>query len=124
MITTLILITILGIALFLFFQHPQFGKKPSGERLELIQKSPQYKNGRFENQHFTPDLTEGYTMTGVLYEFLFKKIERRSPKDVIPSIKTDLLNLPIDQDVLVWFGHSSYFIQTKMPGKPGIRKSV
>jgi L-ascorbate metabolism protein UlaG (beta-lactamase superfamily) len=111
MITTFILIVILGIALFLFLQHPQFGKSPSGERLSLLQKSPNYKNGRFENQHFTPDLTEGYTMTGVLYEFLFKKSERRSPIDKIPSVKTDLLNLPIDQDVLVWFGHSSYFIQ-------------
>lgn len=111
MVTTLILIIILGIALFLFLQHPQFGKKPSGERLLLIQKSPQYKNGRFENQHFTPDLTEGYTMTGVLYEFLFKKAKNRSPVEKIPSVKTDLLNLPIDQDVLVWFGHSSYFIQ-------------
>jgi L-ascorbate metabolism protein UlaG (beta-lactamase superfamily) len=111
MITTLVLIIILGIALFLFLQHPQFGKKPSGERLLLMQKSPNYKNGKFENQNFTPDLTEGYTMTGVLYEFLFKKTERRNPMEKIPSIKTDLLNLPIDQDVLVWFGHSSYFIQ-------------
>jgi L-ascorbate metabolism protein UlaG (beta-lactamase superfamily) len=111
MITTLILIIILGIALFLFLQHPQFGKKPSGERLLRIQKSPNYKNGRFENQNFTPDLTEGYTMTGVLYEFLLKKKERTNPIDEIPSVKTDLLNLPIDQDVLVWFGHSSYFIQ-------------
>lgn len=111
MITTLILIVILGIALFLFLQHPQFGKKPSGERLLLMQKSPNYKNGRFHNQNFTPDLTEGYTMTGVLYEFLFKKAANRSPFNKIPSVKTDLLNLPIEQNVLVWFGHSSYFIQ-------------
>ena len=26
-------------------------------------------------------------------------------------MKTDLLNLPIDRDILVWFGHSSYFMQ-------------
>lgn len=111
MITTLIIIAALGISLFLFMQHPQFGKKPSGERLRLIQKSPQYKNGKFENQNFTPDLTEGYTMSGVLFEFLFKKSERRNPIDKIPSIKTDLLNLPIDKEMLIWFGHSSYFIQ-------------
>lgn len=111
MITTLIIIISLGIVLFLFFQHPQFGKDPSGERLELIQKAANYKNGKFENQHFTPNLTEGYTMTGVLYEFLFKKAERRNPVDNIPSVKTDLLNLPVDKDILVWFGHSSYFIQ-------------
>lgn len=111
MIATLIVIIVLGIVLFLFLQHPQFGKKPSGERLTLIQKSPNYKNGRFENQHFTPDLTEGYTMTEVLCEFLFKKAEHTRPIDKIPSVKTNLLNLHKDQDILVWFGHSSYFIQ-------------
>ncbi|WP_348798194.1 MBL fold metallo-hydrolase [Flavobacterium adhaerens] len=111
MFTLLLLIIILGISLFLFLQHPQFGKKPSGERLLQIQKSPNYKNGKFQNEHFTPDLTEGYTMAGVLFEFLFKKIEGRSPIEKIPSVKTDLLNLPIEKDILVWFGHSSYFIQ-------------
>jgi len=108
---TLTFIIVIVVAFYAFLQHPQFGKEPSGERLSLIQKSPQYKNGRFQNQNFTPDLTEGYTMTGVLFEFLFKKGERRNPIHDIPSIKTDLKNLPIDQDILVWFGHSSYFIQ-------------
>jgi L-ascorbate metabolism protein UlaG (beta-lactamase superfamily) len=31
--------------------------------------------------------------------------------DIIPSVKTDLLALPVGRDVLVWFGHSSYFMQ-------------
>ncbi|MEN2398576.1 MBL fold metallo-hydrolase [Flavobacterium sp. MC2016-06] len=111
MITTLLIIVLLVLALYIFLQDPRFGKAPAGARLELIQKSPNYKNGKFENQHFTPDLTEGYTMTGVLYEFIFKKRPHRIPSDIIPSVKTDLLNLPLDQDILVWFGHSSYFIQ-------------
>ncbi|MEO8532124.1 MAG: MBL fold metallo-hydrolase [Flavobacterium sp.] len=108
---TITFIILIFLALYLFLQDARFGKAPSGERLALIQKSPNYKNGKFENEHFTPDLTEGYTMTGVLYEFLFKKKEHRIPVDLIPSVKTDLLNLPLDKDVLVWFGHSSYFIQ-------------
>lgn len=108
---TIIFIILIFLAFYLFLQDARFGKAPSGERLALIQKSPNYKNGKFENVHFTPDLTEGYTILGVLYEFLFKKAERRIPAEQIPSIKTDLLNLPINQDVLVWFGHSSYFIQ-------------
>ena len=107
----LTLIILIVLAFYAFLQHPQFGKEPSGERLTSIQKSPQYKNGRFQNQHFTPDLTEGYTMPQVLFEFIFKKTERRSPIDEIPSVKTNILNLPIDKDVLIWFGHSSYFIQ-------------
>ncbi len=47
----------------------------------------------------------------VTCEFLFKKIKGRFPADSVPSMKTDLRNLPIEQDVLVWFGHSSYYMQ-------------
>lgn len=90
---------------------PKFGKKPAGERMSLLQKSPNFKNGKFVNLKHTPEIAEGYTYTGVIWDYFFKKSERKTPVDIIPSIKTDLLNLPIDKDILVWFGHSSYFIQ-------------
>jgi L-ascorbate metabolism protein UlaG (beta-lactamase superfamily) len=89
----------------------QFGKAPRGKRLEQLQRSPNYKEGKFQNLHFTPTLTEGYSMTGVMYNFIFKKHPHTRPIDNIPSVKTDLKNLPITKNVLVWFGHSSYFIQ-------------
>lgn len=89
----------------------KFGKPSAGERLSFIQKSPNYKNGKFVNIHPTLEIAEGYTVLGVTYDQFFKKAERRSPVDIIPSVKTDLLNLPLDKDILVWFGHSSYFIQ-------------
>ena len=92
-------------------QHPKFGKAPSGKQLELIKQSPNFKDGKFQNIHFTPTLSEGYSMTVVMWDFLFKKFPRQKPTDTIPSIKTNLLKLPIDSNVLVWFGHSSYFIQ-------------
>lgn len=104
-------ILLLTIAVFLFMNHPQFGKAPTGKRLELLQQSPNYKDGKFQNIHHTPTVTEGYSMTGVLYDFIFKSFPRTKPVDVIPSVKTDLKNLPITENVLVWFGHSSYFIQ-------------
>ncbi|MWB96203.1 MBL fold metallo-hydrolase [Flavobacterium sp. GA093] len=111
MIITLGIIAFLAAALYLFLQHPRFGKAPAGERLLLMQKSPQYKNGRFENQNFTPELTEGYGYFEVLSEFIFKKTERKKPTSTIPSVKTNLHELPVEETVLVWFGHSSYFIQ-------------
>lgn len=89
----------------------KFGKASAGERLSLIQKSPNYKNGKFVNIHPTLEIAEGYTTWSVTYDYFFKKSERRSPLDIIPSVKTDLLNLPLNEDILVWFGHSSYFIQ-------------
>jgi L-ascorbate metabolism protein UlaG (beta-lactamase superfamily) len=48
---------------------------------------------------------------GALYEFLFNKSSRVSPTDIIPSVKIDLHAIPVDSNVLVWFGHSSYLIQ-------------
>jgi L-ascorbate metabolism protein UlaG (beta-lactamase superfamily) len=111
MITVLLIIAMLITGFYAYMEHPKFGKSPSGERLKLIRNSPNYKDGKFQNLHHTPSLTEGYNMITVLYELLFKRRLGRIPQQPIPSVKTDLLNLAIDKDVLVWFGHSSYFIQ-------------
>jgi L-ascorbate metabolism protein UlaG (beta-lactamase superfamily) len=96
---------------YAFMQQPQFGKKPSGERLERITKSPHYQNGSFQNLSNTPSLTEGVSYWKVLKEFFFEKKIRVTPTDEIPSVKTDLLKLNPNEDVLIWFGHSSYFMQ-------------
>jgi L-ascorbate metabolism protein UlaG (beta-lactamase superfamily) len=109
--TSLSLIALLAIATFFYMKLPKFGKSPSGERLVRIQKSPNYKDGKFVNLSPTTELVEGSTPLSLTLEYVFQKAKRRSPIDRIPSVKNDLLNLPIDQDVLVWFGHSSYFMQ-------------
>ena len=92
-------------------RQPKFGSKPSGERLAQVKQSPNYKGGAFHNQSYTPDLTEGASFYSVLKEFLFKRNKRIKPADEIPSTKTDLHLLHKDENVLVWFGHSSYFMQ-------------
>jgi len=84
---------------------------PDGDRLEMIKKSPNFKEDKFVNFNHTTQMTEGVSFTGAMYEYLFKKVKRKSPLNGIPSIKTDLKNLSGDRGVLVWFGHSSYFIQ-------------
>ena len=106
----IILVCVVGINVFL--QQEQFGKRPTGMRLELIKNSPNYKNNAFQNLNHTPSLTEGVSMLSVLKEFLFKKNEFKKPSQAIPTVKTDLLNLKPTENVVVWFGHSSYFIQT------------
>jgi L-ascorbate metabolism protein UlaG (beta-lactamase superfamily) len=94
-----------------FLQQKKFGRKPEGERLAKIRLSPNYYNGSFQNLHHTPALTEGASMISIMKEFFFDRKKRIRPVDPIPSVKTDLLSLSNDRDVLVWFGHSSYFIQ-------------
>lgn len=99
------------IIIFAFLQQSIFGKTPSGERLERIKRSPNYKNGSFINLSPTPQLTEGAGLFSVMKEFLFEKSKRATPKDWLPSRKTDLLQLDPGKNVIVWFGHSSYFMQ-------------
>jgi len=104
-------ILIIGISVYAFMGQPKFGKLPSGERLALIEQAPNYKDGAFQNLSHTPDLAEGVTYWAVIKQFLFEKKPDLRPLDTIPSMKIDLLALPPDRDVLVWFGHSSYYMQ-------------
>jgi L-ascorbate metabolism protein UlaG (beta-lactamase superfamily) len=107
----LALLFLVIVVAFFYMKLPQFGTSPAGDRLTLMEKSSNFENRKFKNIHVTPELTEGYSAVEVTLEFLTNRNERLRPIDIIPSVKTDLLHLPIDQDVLVWFGHSSYFIQ-------------
>jgi L-ascorbate metabolism protein UlaG (beta-lactamase superfamily) len=111
MILFLVIIAVLILTVYVFMQQLKFGRIPSGERLERIKTSPQYSNGKFQNQSHTPDLTEGASFFSVLKEFLFDKKTRRTPAKLLPSAKTNLLQLRKEEDVWVWMGHSSYFMQ-------------
>ncbi len=111
MITFFIIILVLLTITVTVLDQPKFGKLPSGKRLEHIKSSPNYKNGAFQNLSPTPNLTEGVSYFKVLKEFFFDKKIRIQPKGIIPSIKTDLINSDINKNVLVWFGHSSYYMQ-------------
>lgn len=104
-------IVLTTITAFFYMQQPQFGKTPTGKRLERIRQSPNYRDGKFQNLSPTPRLVEGYGYGTVLYDFLIRKKPNRRPIGTIPSIKTDLKSLPAQKDLLIWFGHSSYLLQ-------------
>ena len=110
MITLIIVFRIVA-GVIAFFRHPQFGKSPAGERLLRIKQSPNYKDGQFQNLKHTPQLTEGYSIIGVILQVLFKSKAGRRPKGTIPTRKTALHAIPLNENVLVWFGHSSYYFQ-------------
>lgn len=99
------------VAVYLFMRSPQFGGRASGERLARMQRSPHYRDGQFHNLTHTPPLTEGVSYTGVLFQFLFRKQALRNPPAQLPAIKTNLKGLSKEEHVLIWFGHSSYFLQ-------------
>ena len=97
---------------FVFVNQPSFGRAPQGERLERIKKSPHYKDGEFRNLHSTMMMTSQKGRLGAFWGFLFKQETDLRPEKEIPVIKTDLSKISKDENVLVWFGHSSYLIQT------------
>lgn len=113
MIATILVFLSLAVATYLFLRLPRFGKTPSGQHLERIKKSENYHSGGFQNLSPTPDLTEGATYWTVIGEFLFGKKVRMKPNGKIPSLKADLHALEKKEDIMVWFGHSSYFLQLK-----------
>lgn len=101
---------IFSVTTYFYMKQAQFGKAPTGARLERIKQSPNFRDGSFQNLVETPTLAEGYTYWDMIAN-MFKTFPRLRPLDSLPSIKTDLLKLPADSNVLVWFGHSSYFMQ-------------
>lgn len=91
-----------------------FGKNPTGNRLNRIKESVNYKDGAFQNLSPTPVMAEDHSFRKILKDY-YNKPKTTEPPRPIPSLKTDLRNLPGDGPVIVWFGHSSYLL--KIDGK-------
>ena len=105
----LLFVIVLGVIVYL--QQPLFGAEPKGERLERMKQSPNYKDGAFQNLEETPSMTEGITVLDGLREVLLNVDKNASLKDSIPHLSINLHHLDPSENVLVWLGHSSYFIQ-------------
>lgn len=106
---SIVLVASLGI--FFFMQRPSFGRKPGKLRKEAFRVLDNYKDDAFQNPEPTPALAEGVTYGGVLWDFLFRKNPAKHPPSILPSKKSNLHTLSPDENILVWFGHSSYFMQ-------------
>jgi L-ascorbate metabolism protein UlaG (beta-lactamase superfamily) len=86
-----------------------FGSVPSGKTLQAILKSPNYKNGVFQNLTATPVIAEGASYTSMMRNFFGKGIDRE-PAKPLPHVKTDLKSFNPGEPSIIWFGHSSYLI--------------
>jgi L-ascorbate metabolism protein UlaG (beta-lactamase superfamily) len=113
MILVLFLFLALAGLLVLFLSGKKFGHLPTGARLVRIERSPHYQSGRFKNLIPTPTRTEGVTNFRLFWDYLFGRHERLRPAGPVLSQKTNLMALSLAENVLVWFGHSSCFIQAE-----------
>lgn len=105
-ITLLVFVAIISSSMM----HPQFGKRPSGERLERIKQSPQYKNGKFQNTNHTPQVTQSLWIA--LTDYLFRKSKESKPDHPIPHQTVDWSHFLQQDEALIWLGHSSYILRT------------
>ncbi len=110
---TFSVIAILFVGVSVFVNQPSFGRTPRGERLVKVQNSPNYRDGKFQNLSPTQQITSEKSMVGTMFDFLFRKVEELRPGTDLPAVKTDLKQFGRDEDVMIWLGHSSLFIQTE-----------
>ena len=94
-----------------FVLNAGFGKAPQGAQLSQVEASPHYRDGQFHNQLPTPGFTGQKNMLAAWWDFLMTKRENARPAQPLPLVKTDLATLPLGQDVMVWLGHSSWYLQ-------------
>lgn len=109
-IITLLLLGAVAIAAIVI--RPGFGRLPRGERLERIRNSPNYRDGEFRNLEPSPMMTGGKGRVRGMLEFLLRKKEGLRPDRPVEAVRTDLHTLDPQSDLVIWFGHSSYLIQT------------
>jgi L-ascorbate metabolism protein UlaG (beta-lactamase superfamily) len=102
------------VSILAYMHTIKFGSLPKGQRLERILKSPHYGNGQFRNiqpkdcNSFPHRLKSYKEFCKAVLEFV---TNQKNIGHSIASTKTNLMNINKDDNVLVWFGHSSYFIQ-------------
>ncbi len=94
-----------------FMHQTKFGRTPTGQRLARVQQSKNYVDGAFRNETSTAVMTSRKTSLSTMLDFAFKDRDKRTPQTPVPAVKTNLRALPKNQDLMVWFGHSSYLLQ-------------
>jgi len=91
------------------------GRYPSKERRsEFAALYPNYADGAFENLYPITDSFIYIDTARVRVEMKMRKFSRR-PRctQPIPSVKTNLRDTLFERPTIVWFGHSSYLIQSQ-----------
>lgn len=107
----IIFVVILAGAGFARLHLPVFGRLPGGDALERLARSPNYHDGVFRNQIDTPVLTTQESSFSLWWQTLTGPKGQPRPPVPLPVVRTDLRRLPADEDLAVWLGHSSYYVQ-------------
>ncbi|AIA70987.1 conserved hypothetical protein [Pectobacterium atrosepticum SCRI1043] len=102
----LLVLAVIAVAVYGWLKQPQYVSpevKPQPE-------NPLFRDGAFHNPVARPTV-DSQNRFGLLYRFLFEKDAGALPDTHLLSEKTDLHQLSKTDNVIIWMGHSSYFIQ-------------
>ncbi len=113
----LALVLLLGAGTYWYVNTPKFGYDPAGESLARVQKSPYYKDGAFHtlepaevmNEDIPEDQKENFFTS--MKKWILDDNSSLFPSKELPHVKTDLKALPREENIIVWMGHSSFYMQ-------------
>ncbi|WP_028375288.1 MBL fold metallo-hydrolase [Leeuwenhoekiella sp. MAR_2009_132] len=91
----------------------QFGGKITAELKARYEKSPNWRNGSFQNLEET-SMDVGITeMPGLLYKLFFEKDPQAAPNQdlAIESFDLDAFLKPSDDIKYIWYGHGVYLMR-------------
>jgi L-ascorbate metabolism protein UlaG (beta-lactamase superfamily) len=106
-----LILLVLVISGCFYMRQEKFGRLPEGDRLDKISQSPNCRDGIFHNQVPFERIVKGGGGVSGLLKFVMRDSDGLTPPENIPVVKVDLKALDPDNDVVVWLGHSSYFIR-------------
>lgn len=87
-----------------------FGKRAEGARLERMQRSPHYADGRFYNS--LPEQNLG-SLPSVLQRWIFSENTHREPAEPLPVVRRDAGDFSVAASDLriTWLGHSTLLVE-------------
>lgn len=103
----LAIIIILTSVIYLYLKQPQFASPLVAPQ----QYGGKFYDGTFHNTEEAPVIESDENVIVSWIKFLTEEQPDAKPLTALPSTKTDLFNLNLSDNIIVWMGHSSYFIQ-------------
>ena len=105
----LFLLAALTLAIWQVLQLPVFGGVIEGERLQRVQRSPEYAAGRFAN---VPPYRPGFALSDRLCDYLGGRSHRPAFAVPVLPVSADSLKLPPLAGLrATWSGHSSVLVE-------------
>ncbi len=101
------LLAIVAAGIYTYMLQPQF----ASPQVKVDSYQGKYVDGKFHNLEEVPVSTSSERGLVGFYRFLTEPVVDAVPVTSLPSLKSDLLGLNPRDNVMIWMGHSSYFIQ-------------